>query len=395
MRTMADQLTDLPGIGPKTAESLKKDGITTPRELARAYRDGKRSVGEQSERVRKAARGEAIDRFGSFYDPFARVVVSESNKPAIEKFESTDTTDLNDAGAITRNDSSIQGTNLLDLGRKAVVGAGLVSGMRSTPTRGELENTVVGATSTPDGVRSVSDRDKKEAEQTRRNIAEMGFDVAANLAGVDRETVKEANEKRNKVDSGRKNPKSGFTVQRTRNLAGSESTFERDLRVNSREYAAAKRVQQARSPMAKRTDNRRRAETVTSDFDRWVKKPSQVDYPDVDTPKRGREAGSSFGFTANDSEFRADVDRNGGFTLREASTDGGGGFGRIERDAGEILSAPQEQQQLILGDLLPDEDEQERIGLEPKGPDKELFNTGEALGAFDDGTDNDGFEELL
>lgn len=373
-------LTDLKGIGEKTAEKLKRAGITSERELAEARRRGDGSLREFGSRVQKAARDAGLDTFGEFDDPMLGVTVREDNRSAVETFAQRDTSDINDAGRITRNNPSIQGESLLELGRKATQGAELVSEMGRTPTQDEITETIV--TRDPSGPTEVDDRDKKERRQTRRNIAEMGFDVAANMANVDRQDIKEANEIREEASPrGRKDPKTAFTETYTSSIAGEEKEFERDLRVNPREYAAAKRVHQARSPMAKRVDSRRRAETVTGDYDEWIEDPSQTDFAGVDTPEKGREAGKGFGFSDKETGIEATVAPRGGFQVKETSTDGGGGFGRIEESAGTILSAPQEQQRLVLNDLIPDEERVDELGLEPRGPDEDFF-FGDAEGDF-------------
>jgi len=55
--------------------------------------------------------------------------------------------------------------------------------------------------------------------------------------------------------------------------------------------------------------------------------------------------------------------------------------GRTERLAGEIFSAPVDQQRLVLNDLIPTGEEVEEMGLEPRGVDEELF-FGDQEGSF-------------
>jgi len=374
-------LTDISGIGAKTAEKLKQEGIDNPRELAEARRRGDPALQDFSSRVQRAARDEAVDRFEAYQDPGLGVEVTEQNRGAVETFAGTGVGELNDAGRITRNNSELQDASLLDLGRKAVQGGSVLTSMRSTPTQEEITDTIV--TINASGPNEVEDRDEKERRQVRRNIAEMGFDAAANVSSFDRETVKEANRLREEADArGQRGVKTDFAETYTSEIAGEEKEFEREIRVSPREYAAAQRVHQARPQMAKRVDSRRKAE-VTGDFDEWVEDPRRHDYPGVDTPGKGAEAGRGFGFEDGDTEIRADPDiRGDGFQVETAQADGGGGFGRVESNAGKILSAPQEQQQIVLGGLLPSEEEADEIGLEPRGPDKELFSSGGSGGFF-------------
>jgi hypothetical protein len=211
----------------------------------------------------------------------------------------------------------------------------------------------------------------------------MGFDVAAGIANVGRETIEEANRLREKASSpGQKGESTNFTRTETMEVGGDTSSYEKEVRVSPREVAAAKRVHNARSPEAKRVDSRREAETVTGDFDKWVNQPGQVDFPGVDTPQRGSEVGRGFAYQNDDGQqFEADVARKGGFTLREQSSDTDARDGRVQNKVGDILSADQDTQALVLGDLLPDEEQAEEIGLEPRGPDKELFG-GNQRGGF-------------
>jgi len=234
-----------------------------------------------------------------------------------------------------------------------------------------VQDTIV--TPRPDGPQQVEDRETKDRMQAERNFAAMGFDVAANVANVDRGTIEEANQLRSTAESpGKRGEMTAFTREEESTIT--DSTIEKDVRVEPREYAAAQRIHNARSPMAKRVDSRRQAETVTGDLEKWKENPSQVDYPNVDTAKRGAEAGRTFDDTQREQEVEATFTRTGdGFRLVERSEDDDIRDGRTERLAGEIFSAPVEQQRLVLNDLLPSEEEVDEMGLEPRGPDEELF----------------------
>lgn len=378
-------LTDISGIGSATAEKLKNKGITSKRELAEARKRGDGRIRGFGKRVQDAARKAAIDEFGSFEDPMLGIRVTEENESLVDKTTSEDTTLISDSGKVTRNKPRFQGATLLDLGKQAVEGAGLLSSLGYTPSQQEISDTVV--TGKPEGQQQVEDRSKIERRQARRNMAEMGFDIASNFTEASREDVKRANELKQEASpsGGTKTKaqgvKTGFSKTVTKTIIDEEKEMEKDVRVKPREFAAAKRVHNARSPMAKRVDNRREAETVTGDFDKWVEAPSQTDFAGVDTPQKGGQAGDAFGYNDDETDIEARMLPTGdGFRVEEKASDGGG-FGRIEENAGQILSAPQEQQRLVLKDLLPSEEEVDELGLEPRGPDQDLF-FGNAEGDF-------------
>lgn len=365
-------LTDISGIGSKTAEKLKAEGITTEADLAAARKNGNPALTEFGSRVNDAAIDAAIDRYGRYQDPFLGVEVSEDNRQAVKTFAEKGTSDLNRSGQVNRR-RNLSDESLLDLGRRAIVGGELLDTLGRPPTQEEMQDVIV--TPRASGPKEVEEQETKERMQAERNFAEMGFDVAANLAGADRETIVEANNLRVQAESpGRKGEDTAFTRTETREIAGDESEFEKDVRVEPREFAAAKRVHNARPPMAKRVDSNRQAENVTGDFDKWVQDMDHLDYPGVDTKAKGAEAGRTFDDSDREQEIRADVDPRGeGFNIRQFSEDDDPREGRTTRLAGEILSAPQEQQRLVLNDLLPTGEEVEELGLEPRGPDEELF----------------------
>jgi len=366
-------LTDLSGIGSKTAEKLKSKGISTERQLAEAQRRNDPVLDEFGSRVNQAAQDLAVDRFGGYVDTELGVEVTPENRSAIETFTERKTSDLNDSGSINRR-NNLADEPLLELGRRAVSGAGLAESL-GVPTRDEVEDFTV---------QDTDDRERKERMQNKRRFGEMGFDVAANLANVGRETIREANELRQETESpGKKGENTAFTRTKTReSFDGSTSEYETDVRVEPREYAAAQRIHNARPPMAKRVDSRRQAETVTGNFEEWKENPGQVDYPNVDTAKKGSQAGRTFDDTQREQEVEVTfLPTGGGFRLEEYSESDDPREGRTERLAGEILSAPQEQQRLVLNDLLPGEQEVDELGLQPRGPDEKLF-FGDPEGAF-------------
>jgi len=356
---MSNKLTDISGIGKKTAEKLRSSGIETADDAVEALESGDEAIAEASSRVQSGVRQYAVDERGEVYDSTTGVRVTTDNVSAVETLAGRGVGELNNSGTVTQN-SQIQGDSVLDLGRRAVEGASLTEQTSAPRSQEEVRE---------------ADPDYREREQTKFNITQMGFDAAAGLANVGRETIEEANKLRKKAESpGQRGETTNFTNTVEREIGGSTSTYDKDVRVEPREVAAAKRVHNARSPEAKRVDSRREAETVTGDFDKWVNQPSQVDFPGVDTPQRGSEVGRGFAFGADgEQQYEADVARQGGFTLREQSSDTDARDGRVQDKVGEILTADQDTQALVLGDLLPDEEQAEEIGLEPRGPDKQLF----------------------
>jgi hypothetical protein len=365
---MSNKLTDLTGIGEKTAEKLQDKGIETADEAVEALERGDEAISGASSRVQSGVRQYGVDERGEVYDSTAGVRVTADNVSAVESLAGRGVSDLNNSGTVTRN-SQIQGDSLLDLGRRAVEGASLTEQTSAPRSQEEIRD----PSNYSEGGAELDDARKRA--QTRFNITQMGFDAAAGLANVGRETIEEANRLREKAESpGQKGESTNFTRTAEMSVGDSTNTYEKEVRVEPREVAAAKRVHNARSPEAKRVDSRREAETVTGDFDKWVNQPSQVDFPGVDTPQRGSEVGRGFAFGADDEQqYEADVARQGGFTLREQSSDTDARDGRVQNKVGEILTADQDTQALVLGDLLPDEEQAEEIGLEPRGPDKQLF----------------------
>jgi len=119
-------LTDISGIGSKTAEKLEQEGITTERELAEARRRGDPSLEKFGKRVNDGAIDAALKFFGAYDDPFLGVRVSEENRSQIEALSSRETSDLTDSQLVTGRYSQFTGESLLDLGRRATSGANLL-----------------------------------------------------------------------------------------------------------------------------------------------------------------------------------------------------------------------------------------------------------------------------
>jgi len=231
---MAQDLTDLTGIGTKTAEKLREDGIETPADLADGYRRNSRTVREQGKRVQSAARDALFDERDEFTDPYSGATVTEDNRPAFEKIA---TRRLSEFGSI-----SVDGTNP--------------------------------KTSPDDEVRKFIEPVRKGEFSTKigGDDSLLGFaaDAAANL-GVDTLSSGELQ------DVNRANKRANEEIM----LRKSESTAIGTATAG--DFYQAQATHQQRSPEARRVDNRREAET-TKEYDEWKEDPARHDFPGVDTP---------------------------------------------------------------------------------------------------------------
>jgi hypothetical protein len=123
---MADNsLTDISGVGPKTADSLREQGIDSKDELLRRYRADDPAGGmtvdlDLDRRVRRGIREELVDRGERFEDPEANVEVGPENRKAFEVFGQTTVSDLDSVD--TRYGPASAGTSLAELAPKAASG---------------------------------------------------------------------------------------------------------------------------------------------------------------------------------------------------------------------------------------------------------------------------------
>jgi hypothetical protein len=364
---MAEKLTDIDGIGPKTADDLREQGIDSPGELADAYRSG--GLDGVNTRVRDAARARAVERFGSVEDPRTGLRVTEENLSTFQMVEGRDVSKMRDSALVTRNNPDLQDATVADLGGMAA--------------RGELQSTVgtadefedIGGTGRagPTHRRSKDQYNKNRREQFKRNAFELGLDTASSLTEFERDTLKRANELvggfRGKAL--RRGIKTGLTKTEVREWGALEGQeIERDVYANPLDTAAAKQIHEARSPNAKRVDSRREA-PITSNLSTWVGNPSHYDFPGVDTKKKGGDLGSGFAVREGGVKVEADVGlRDGEFRVREKETDKS--LGNVAAGAGKVLAEPIEVQKIAIGDRLPDPDDVD-FDLDPKGPQTDLF----------------------
>jgi len=269
---MSDQLTELPGIGPKTAEKLRSDGINTPDDLADAYLANSRRVTKRGQRVQQAAREAALKREGSFTDPLSGAEINQENRRA---FEQLATKRAKDFGSI-----SVSGAN-----------------SKVTPD---------------DEVRKFIPAVKQGNFFARTNNADsslLGFaaDATENL-GADSLSSGELQD----LNFAAKKAKEEVTLRKKG--SGKKTTAVGDVSLG--EFYRAQAVNQSRSPMARRVDGNRKA-PVTDDFEKWAAAPSERDFQGVDTPqsgsdlfpeKKGKKKRSGFGYTSRKNRDREKVE---------------------------------------------------------------------------------------
>jgi len=237
------ELTELTGIGDKTAEKLRDDGIESPQELGDAYRQNSRVVTERGKRVQSAARDALFEERESFTDPVSGAEVTEENRAAFEK-----------------------------LATRRVSNFGSVSVDAANPK-----------VSPDDEVRKFIDpvRQGEFSTQVGGDASLLGFaaDAAENL-GVDSLSSGELQD-----------------INRAAETANKEVTLRKEGATNTTtpigtttvgDFYQAQAAHQQRGAKARRVDNRREAETTT-DFDEWQSDPARHDFPGVDTPERAGE----------------------------------------------------------------------------------------------------------
>lgn len=240
---MPDKLTDLSGIGDKTAEKLRADGIETPEELGDAYRGNSRRVTTRGKRVQSAAREALFETQDSFVDPASGVEIDESNRTAFEKLA---TKRVSEFGSV-----SVDGANSKvfpdDEVRKFI-----------DPVRKGRFKTDIGGD---------------------ENLLAFAADAAQNLGADDLS----AGELRDLNDA-RATAQEELTLRKK----GSVGTTKAVGTTTAGDFYRAQAVHQDRSPKARRVDKRREAEQTT-DFNEWATDPSRHDFPGVDTPSDAGE----------------------------------------------------------------------------------------------------------
>lgn len=304
---MSNQLTDISGIGSKTAQKLKQKGIESKQELLEEYKRGRPEVigtagaSGLNKRAKKGIKQQLTDRGESFVDREHGIPVTEDNKQAREAFDLSVGSDVASGfGNFSRDNPGYSDTNVLDLAGEALrgdLGPGLSPDeYEDIATEGRLTG--------PKGP-----RESDATETAKREAFEFGLDAAANVSEYDRDTIERANELSQRTSLGTFTVQQEETVQRETASGTIEASEKRQ--VPTRNFAKAQQVHKDRSPMARRVDSRRRAE-IADDYQEWRSAPSQFDYPGVDTPSgtddiinesRREQAGQIEDFvSANDDE---------------------------------------------------------------------------------------------
>jgi len=236
---MANELTDLDGIGDKTAEKLREDGIETPEELGERYRANSRSVTQKGKRVRRAAREALFETRGGFTDPISGAEVTEDNRAAFEKLAAREVSDFSSVSVDAANSSVFPDDEV----RKFI--EPVKEGRFLTDTGGD------------------------------RNLLGFAADAADNLGATsmssgELQDLNQAAEETSRDVTVRKKSGSGL---------GTSARGD----VTAREYIKAINQHQDRSAESRRVDNRRKAE-LTTDYTEWKSEPDNYDMPGVDTP---------------------------------------------------------------------------------------------------------------
>ena len=240
---MADQLTDLPGIGDKTAASLREDGISDPDDLADAYLRNSPKVRSAGKRIERAAREAAFDREGSFTDPASGATVSEENRTAFEQLASRRVSDFNSISVSAAKSSVSPDDQIRDF-----IGD-VKQGTFFTKTGGDS------------------------------SLMAFAADAADNL-GAD---TLSSGELQDLNSAGRT---AGREVTLRKQSSTGTTTPVGDVSLGP--FFQANVVHDDRSAMAQRVDENRDA-PVTEDVDKWRANSDEYDFQGVDTPQSGAD----------------------------------------------------------------------------------------------------------
>jgi hypothetical protein len=245
---MATDLTDISGIGKKTAESLRESGIGSKRELLERFEAGDPAVvDELNSRALSGIREQLFEQRESFKEPTLGVTVRQENRQAVEKLGLRT---LGDLGSIdVTQEKANEGLEV------------------SADTRlGELAPQAVSG--------ELGEKDASDS------LVGFASDTAANLGMSDLGSGELQTLNRIK----RADDPAETTAPRS---ASRNSSFPDDVdeqfSLRPSETAKAQAVHEERSPEARSVDARRRAD-LTDDFDEWAADPRRHDFPGVDTP---------------------------------------------------------------------------------------------------------------
>lgn len=278
-------LTDISGIGAKTAEKLREDGITSKQDLFRAFRQNDSRVvgGPFEDGLNKRALAgirEALTEQGeSFVDPVYGIPTTPENREAIEAFDLELGSDVAQGfGSFTRDEAGVDADmNVLEAAGAAVEGD--LGPKFRPPSYDELK---------PEkypNIDSDSRKDLEEADEgarARKEAFEFGLDAAANITPFERDTIEAGNQLAQQTSNmGTFTAQQKETIQRE--VSDGTIQAEENIGIGARNYAKAQTLHQNRSERARDVDNQRKAE-IASDYDQWAESPNSYDYPGVDTP---------------------------------------------------------------------------------------------------------------
>jgi hypothetical protein len=235
---MADQLTDLDGIGAKTAEDLREQGIDSVEDLQNAYLSNSPRV-RGSKRLETAARESLFEERGEFTDPASGATVTEDDRFAFERLASRRVGDLSSV--------NISGSN------PSVSPDDQVRDFIPAVQEGRFDRDVGGD----------------------RNLLGFAADAAASLDAdeLDSGELQDVNEaaSQTREELTLRKANENFTTTSVQGTVEAGGLFR----------ALAKH--ERRSEKAQRVDERRDA-TDAEDYEQWSSDPSRYDYPGVDSP---------------------------------------------------------------------------------------------------------------
>jgi hypothetical protein len=253
-------LTDISGIGPKTAEKIRDKGITTKQELLRAFENNdSRIMGrafedpELNKRALDGIRDELFEQEQSFTDPVMGIPVGPENETAAKKLGTKRIGDLPSID-VTQANAGDGGNFYADqtLGELAEPAAEGELGEKGAP------QSLIGFASDAAANLGVSNLGSGQIQDVNSiNANSGGFETTApsNAYGGSKELPEEATEK---------------------------------YELDAREVARAESMHEDRSPKAQRVDERKKA-PVTDEIGKWSDNPSHWDYPGVDTQAQADE----------------------------------------------------------------------------------------------------------
>lgn len=280
-------LTDISGIGSKTAEKLREQGITTKDQLLREFENRNPDVvggpGKSglNSRAISGIRDELLNQGESFFDPVLNIDVGPDNQKAVETIGTKTLGDLPSVDVTQANSQSER---------------------------------VLTADTTLASLAEPAKEGKLGPQNAPQSVIGWASDAAANLTDTELDSGQMQDVNTIKRDS------RGFqTTAPSETGLGNDplpdsATEQYDL--DAREVARAESFHEDRPEKAQRVDERRDA-PVTDEITKWRSNPDHWDYPGVDTP-------------AQMGEFFADK--------RKRKRGGFGSYSKENRDKKRLMS---------------------------------------------------------